>query len=131
MAVMEGTRSPKTWIGEYSFAVDGGAVSTITLRSQDGPIPNGSQVTSGVLDVTTLFTTSAGATGAIQVNAANDVVSATIVSGAPYSTTGNKTVIPVATGATAIKTTAARNPAFVIGTGAVTAGAFKLTLYYV
>lgn len=131
MAIMEGTRAPKVWIGEYSFAVDGGAVGAITLRSADGPIPIGSFVTSGVLDVTTGFTTAASGTGAISVNAANDLVSATIVSGAPFSTTGQKSIVPVATGATAIKTTAARSPAFTIATGAITAGVFKLTLYYV
>ena len=131
MAIIENTRSPKTWIGTYSFARDGGAVGAITLTSEDGPIPNGSLVTSGVLDVTTAFTTAASGTGAISVNAADDVVAATIVSGAPYSSTGRKSVIPVATGATAIKTTAARSPAFTIATGAITAGAFKLTLYYV
>jgi hypothetical protein len=130
MAIMEGTRSPKAWTGTYSFARDGGAVSTITLTSDDGPIPNGAVVTGGVLDVTTLFTTAASGTGAISVNAANDLVSATIVSGAPYSTTGQKDIVPDSTGSTAIKTTAARSPTFAIATGAITAGAFTLTLYY-
>lgn len=131
MAIMEGTRAPKAWTGEFSFAEDGGAVSTITLRSKDGPIPNGAVITGGVLDVTVAFTTAASGTGAISVNSAGDIVSATIVSGAPYSTTGQKDIVPDSTGSTAIKTTAARSPTFAIATGAITAGAFKLTLYYV
>jgi hypothetical protein len=130
MAIIEGSTDLKTWKGEYSFAVDGGAIGTITLRSNDGPLPVGSYVVGGLLDVTTLFTTGTSATGALQVEGANDIVSATIVSGAPYSTTGQKDVVPDATGSTAIELTAARSPAFVIATGTVTAGAFKLVLFY-
>ena len=130
MAVIEGTRQPKTWRGEYDFAVDGGAIGTITLRSNDGPIPNGSYVETGILDVQTLLTTGTAATGALQVEGANDLVSATVVSGAPYSTTGLKSLVPVGSGATSIKTTAGRSPAFVIATGTVTAGKFSLILLY-
>lgn len=130
MAVIEGTRLQKTWKGEYDFAVDGGAISTIALRSDDGPIPNGSYIESGVLDVLTPFTTGTAATAALTVEAANDIVSATIVSGAPYSTTGNKSIVPAGTGATAIKTTAARSPSIVIATGTVTAGKCRLVLIY-
>ena len=130
MAVIEGTKAVKTWKGEYDFAVDGGAISTITLRSDDGPIPSGSYITDGVLDILTLFTTGTAATAALTVEGANDLVSATVVSGAPYSTTGLKSIVPAGTGATAIKTTAARNPAIVIATGTVTAGKLRLTLRY-
>lgn len=130
MPIMEGTSRLKTWTGSYSFAVDGGAIGTIVLRSNDGAMPNGSVVVGGVLQVTTQFTTGDAATGALQVNAANDLVSATVVSGAPYSTTGNKDIVPDSTGSTAITLTAARNPSFVIATGSVTAGAFTLVLYY-
>ncbi len=130
MAIMEGTRALKVWQGDYSFAVDGGDTGTYTLRSNDGPIPAGSYVVAGVLDVATGFTTAASGTGALAVEGANDLVSATVVSGAPYSTTGNKSILPVATGATAIETTAARNPTFAIAVGAITAGVFKLILLY-
>jgi hypothetical protein len=116
MAIMEGTRAYKTWTGEYAFGTDGGAMTTITLRSNDGPLPSGAYVVGGVLDITAGFTTGTSATGAITVEGANDIVSATIVSDA--------------TGSTAIQLTAARNPALVIGTGTVTAGAFTLVLFY-
>jgi hypothetical protein len=105
-------------------------MTTITLRSDDGPLPNGSYVTGGLLDVTTQFTTGTSATGALTVEGANDLVSATIVSGAPFSTTGQKDIVPDATGSTALELTAARNPALVVGTGTITAGAFKLVLFY-
>lgn len=130
MAVIEGTGDIKTYVGEYDFAVDGGAVSTIVLRSKDGPIPAGSYILSGVLDVLTLFTTGTAATAALTVEAANDLVSATIVSGAPYSTTGLKSIIPVGTGATAVKTTVTRSPSIVIATGTITAGKCRLVLVY-
>jgi hypothetical protein len=130
MPIIEGTSGQKTWTGSYSFALDGGAIGTITLRSNDGEIPNGAVCTGGYLDVTTLFTTGTSATGALQLNAANDLVSATIVSGAPFSTTGVKDIIPDATGSTAIKCTASRAPKLVIGTGTVTAGACTLVLFY-
>jgi hypothetical protein len=130
MAIMEGTRAYKTWTGEYAFGTDGGAMTTITLRSNDGPLPSGAYVVGGVLDITAGFTTGTSATGAITVEGANDIVSATIVSGAPFSTTGQKDIVPDATGSTAIQLTAARNPALVIGTGTVTAGAFTLVLFY-
>lgn len=131
MPIIEGTQAHKIWRGSYSFAVDGGATGTIVLRSNDGQIPSGAVVTSGYLDVTTLFTTGTSATGALQVNAANDLQTATIVSGAPFSTTGLKDLTLDGSGSTAIKTTAARSPSFVIGTGTVTAGAFTLVLEYI
>ncbi len=131
MAIVEGTRTPKVWRGSYSFAVDGGAIGSITLRSEDGPIPTGSVITHGYLDVTTLFTTGTAATMAVTVESAGDMVAATVVSGAPYSTTGRKSIIPVATGATAVKTTASRAPSVAIATGTVTAGVMAVVLEYV
>lgn len=128
--INEGTRGLKTYNGEYDFAVDGGAISTITLRSNDGPIPSGSVIMGGYLEIDTGFTTGTAAVAGLQVEAANDIVSSTIVSGAPYSTTGRKSIIPVFTGATTVKTTAARSPAMVVATGTITAGKGRLVLFY-
>lgn len=130
MAIMEGTRGLKEWKGEYDFAVDGGAISTIVLRSNDGQIPNGSVVEGGYLEIDTLFTTGTAAVAGIQVEAANDIVASTIVSGAPYSTTGRKSIVPAFTGATTVKTTAARSPSMVVGTGTITAGKGRVVLFY-
>lgn len=127
---IEGTRALKSYKGEYDFAVDGGAISTIVLRSNDGPIPAGSVILGGYLEIDTLFTTGTAATAALTVEAANDIVSATIVSGAPYSTTGRKSIIPVFTGATTVKTTVTRAPSIVIATGTITAGKGRLVLFY-
>ena len=130
MALIEGSTYVKSWRGEYDFAVDGGAVSTITLRSNDGPIPVGSYILTGILEVTTALDSSGSATAAVQVVAANDAVTATAFGSAPWSTTGRKSIIPVATGATSLKTTGSTNPKVVIGTAALTAGKFSLHLTY-
>lgn len=134
MPVIPGTRAIKTYRGEYDFAVDGGAISTIALRASpgsQGAIPNGSVILEAFLDVTTGFTTGTAATAALTVEAANDLVSATIVSGAPYSTTGLKATVPVFTAATMIKLTADRSPSIVIATGTITAGKLALVIFYV
>jgi hypothetical protein len=131
MPIIAGTTRPKTWVGHYDFAVDGGAQSTITLRSNDGAIPAGSYVVGGVLDVITQLNSGGSATAALQVQSANDTVNAAAFDGAPWSTTGQKDIIPDNTGSTAIELTADRSPALVIGAAALTAGKFKLVLLYV
>lgn len=129
MTFIEGTPGVKEVSGEYDFAVDGGAVGTITLRG-DNRIPNGSVVLGGYIDVTTLVTSGGAATLAAQVQGAGDLVAATVVSGAPWSTTGVKSVVPVFTGASAIKLTAERSLAVVVAVAALTAGKFKVVVFY-
>jgi hypothetical protein len=126
MSVMEGTRALKTWAGDYDFAVDGGAQGTITLRSNDGPIPSGAMIEGGVLDVGSSCLSATG-TMALQVEGAGDIL-ATV--GQAGVTAGRKSTIPAFTGATTVKTTAVRSPALVIATAAFTAGAFRLILFY-
>jgi hypothetical protein len=133
MAYTELIAALKVYVGEYDFAVDGGAISTIALRAgagSQGPIPNGAVVLGGYFEVLTAFTTGTAATAALTVEAANDLQTATVVSGAPYSTTGQKSIVPAFTGATSVKTTAARSPSIVIATGTVTAGKLRLVLVY-
>lgn len=124
--VMEGTRAPKTWVGHYDFAIDGGAVSTITLRSDDGPLPEGAVITGGYLDIQTACLSATG-TMALQAEGAGDILAAAAQAAL---TAGRKDVIPDATGSTAVKTTASRSPALVIATAAFTAGKFDLVLFY-
>jgi hypothetical protein len=126
MAIGEGIKGLKIWEGFYDFAVDGGAVGTIVLRSNDGPIPNGAVITGGYVDVQTACLSATG-TIAAQAEAAADILAATAQAGL---TTGRKSIIPAGTGATAVKTTASRAPAIVIATAAFTAGKFSLVLVY-
>lgn len=129
MPVMPGLKAWKVWQGDYDFAVDGGGTGlpqTITLRSNDGPIPIGSVIEMGFVDVTTAALSATG-TIALQVESAGDMVAAV---GQAGWTLGRKSIIPAGTGATAVKTTAERNPAMVIATAAFTAGKFSVVLFY-
>lgn len=135
MPVIEGATALKSVQGEYDFAVDGGAVSTITLRAPAGSILNnevasGVVVLGGYVEVDTVLTSGGAATVAVQLEAANDTINAAAISGAPWSTTGRKSVIPAFTGAASLKTTAVRNIKIVVGTAALTAGKFRVVLYY-
>ncbi len=133
MSVVENTANLKTFIGEYDFAVDGGAISTIPLRQVGGilgAIPNGAVICLGYMTVVTPFTTGSAAQAAITVESAGDMIAAAVVSGAPYSTAGQKSVIPVGSGATSVLLTAARNPSIVITVGTITAGKARVVLFY-
>jgi hypothetical protein len=133
MAVIEGTPAFKEASGEYDFAVDGGAIGTLTLRSNSSTgntIPAGSVILGGYVEIDTAFTTGTAATMALGAEATGDLVAATVVSGAPYSTTGRKSVIPVFTGASSVKTTVARALTAVIATGTVTAGKGRVVVFY-
>lgn len=116
--------------GRYDFAVDAGAVSTIAITSGT-PIPSGSIIVGGYVDVLTQLTSGGAATIACQVNAANDILTAVAVAS---WTAGVKNVLPASTtGAlttsTAVKTTADRNISIVIAAAALTAGKFDVVLY--
>jgi hypothetical protein len=133
MPVIEGTPGLKTAVGEYDFAVDGGAVGAITLRGGGplgGNVPNGSVIIGGYIEIDTNFTTGTSATMAISVEGANDLQTATVVSGAPFSSTGRKAIVPVFTAATFIKTTASRNLTATIAVGTVTAGKGRVVVFY-
>lgn len=137
MPVIEGTPDLKPVIAEYDFAVDGGAIGTITLRSTSGynvanEVNNNSVIVGGYVEVLTAFTTGTAATMALQIEGAGDLIAATVVSGAPYSTTGKKTLAAPTNfaGASSITTTAVRNIKAVIATGTVTAGKLRVVLWY-
>ena len=114
----------------YSFAVDGGVVGTIALLGATS-IPANAVILGGFVNVTAALTSAGAATAALQVEAADDIIAATLVSGAPWSSTGRKSVIPAFTGATSLLTTAARDVSLVIGTANLTAGVFDVYLFYV
>lgn len=113
----------------YSFATDGGAVGTLTLRGD--PLPSGALVLGGYIDVTTALTSGGAATVALQLEGAGDLQAAAAITGAPWSTTGRKSIVPAFTGATSVLTTAARSVAAAIAVAALTAGAFDVYLFYV
>ena len=111
----------------YSFAVNGGAQGTIAMTGDTLPV--NAVVVGGILDVTTPVT--GGTTIAIQLQAANDIISAAADSGAPWSTTGVKAIVPVWTAATTKKVaSSAKTPSLVVTVANITAGVFNLHLMY-
>lgn len=137
MPVIEGTRGIKEARGEYDFAVDGGAVGTIVLRSAPGDsngndIPAGSVIIGGYIEVDTAVTSASGNTGTIAANSegAGDLQAAAVTSGAPWSTTGRKAITPVFTVGTSVKATARRNLAITVAVAALTAGKFRVVVTY-
>lgn len=131
MPIIEGTtQRTKEAVGEYDFAVDGGATGTITLRAGTGlfgnTVPSGSVVMGGWIEVDT---SALSATGTMQF----ELESAGDLSGALAQaalTAGRKSITPAFTGATTVKTTAARSIKVVIATAAFTAGKLRVVLFY-
>lgn len=121
-----GLRKPA--VGLYDFAVEGGATGDITLRGDS--IPSGAVIVDALLDVETVVTSAGAATLAIKAESAADINAADVVSGAPWSTTGAKRADLTATTAP-VKTTAKRNIVATVGTAALTAGKFKVVVWYV
>lgn len=127
MPIIEGARVRSLQIrANYDFAVDGGAVGTITLRGQ--AVPSGATILGGYVEVATPLTSGGAATAGLQAEAAGDLVAAAVVSGAPWSTAGRKSIVPAFTGATSLRTTAARSVQMVVAVAALTAGAFSVVL---
>lgn len=113
---------------KYDFAVDGGAVGAISLMPA-AVLPSGALILAAFLNVTTAPTSGGAATIGLDSEAAADLQTAVVISGAPWSTTGWKALTK--TFATApIKLTAARNPAITVGTAALTAGVFEVIVFY-
>lgn len=122
-------RAKMTVRGKYDFAVDGGAIATIAITA-GLPIPSGSVITGGYIDVITAFTSGGAATIACQVEAANDILTAVAVAS---WTTGRKNILPAPTtgaltASTAVKTTADRNISIVIAAATLTAGVCNVLL---
>ena len=110
----------------YTFGTDA-ATGTVALTAKSLPV--GATIVGGYLDVTTALTGTGNA--ALQVQAANDIVSATAISGAPWSTISKTAIIPVWTFATWVTlATSAKQPSVVL-TGTLTAGVFNLYLFWI
>jgi len=80
------------------FVFDAGIAAnrTVAAHGTGVKIPANAIVTGGFVNVNTAFTSASANTGtiAISVEAANDIISAAAVSGAPYSTIGRKAIVP-------------------------------------
>lgn len=122
-----GTGRRRLAVALYDFAVDGGAVSSITLRGDT--VPSGAIVTDVLVHVDTAATSGGAATVALTLESAADLNAADAISGAPWSTTGAKRGDFTATTAP-VKTTAARSVVAVVAAAALTAGKFSVYVSY-
>ncbi len=110
----------------YDFARDGGVSGTIALTPSSGSqgtnLPTNFVVTGAILEIVTAPDSSAHlATIALTSGeSAGDLKTAAVVSGAPWSTTGLKSLVAL------LKTTASRAPAMVVAVQDLTAGKFNL-----
>lgn len=135
MPTIEGTRALKTVQGEYDFAIDGGAISTIAMRAAANDplgctVPAGGVVEGGYIEIDTLLASGGAATVGVNLEAAGDVFGPITVAGAPWSTTGRKSIISAFTGATTLKTTVPRALTITVAAFVLTAGKFRVVLYY-
>jgi len=115
---------------QYDFAVHGGAVGDILSGVK---IPNGAVIVNAFATVLTAATsTNSTATIAFKANAANDIFTAAAVSGAPFSTTGQKLGIPDLATVSDYKTmTAERELTMSIAVEALLTGKINFYVMYV
>jgi hypothetical protein len=118
------------------------AVAVLEVDEEDGlaaeaypsavKLPAHAIIVGGVMDVVKAFTGETGATLAVSVAQANDIVAAAAVAGAPWSTTGLKAIVPKANTpeSTGIKLTAEKAITFTVGVEALTAGKAVIYLDY-
>lgn len=115
----------------YDFTLDGGAIGLITPR--DSPIlPAGAIILGGVIDITTALTSGGAATIALGLGAGAQVASlkaATAV--ASYALGTTLVVIPIFTGATALKVAADTKMTLTVAAFALTAGKMNVNLVYI
>lgn len=135
MPVMPGTSELKEATGEFDFAVDGGAIGTITLRSRKNlstgnDIPAGSVIVDGYVEIDTGFTSGGAATVAAGAETTADLVAATVASGSPWSAPGRYSLIETGAGALTAKTTVRRFVTLTIAVAALTAGKGRVVTFY-
>lgn len=117
---------------KYDFAVDGGAISTITPVQTD-LVPSGARVLDAFLIVDTLLTSSGAATVSIGLEGAADLRAANVFGTAPaLDTTGSKRfALVTATTTPLVVTTADRPITFTVASFALTAGVIRVVVAYV
>lgn len=123
--VFTGSGEIRTVTARYDFAVNGGGAGSIVI----GSLPLGAVILGGRMEVGTALT-GVGASVGITTEGAGDIVAVAAISGAPWSTTGKKAIIPKRNTpeSTSVTLTAARNILFVISAADLTAGVVTLFL---
>lgn len=112
----------------YSFAVDGGAVSTITPNGTVN-LPANAVIVAATVNSTTAVTSAGAATVAVGTSAGSSTTSI-LGATAKASLSANALINGVPVFATPVKLTAAGNITFTVGTAALTAGVIEAVVYY-
>ena len=107
---------------------------SVGAHASEVVIPANAIIVGGFMEVNTALTGETNATLAVSVLNANDIQTAAAVSGAPWSTTGRKAIVPKANTpeSTSIKIAAtAKAITFTIATAALLTGKVTVYLYFV
>lgn len=113
----------------YDFANSSGDVDNHVLSG--AALPNHAIVFGGLMRVLDGFTGGIGSFAGLQLEAAGDLVVATAVAGAPWSSTGRKPILPAFTATTAVETTTdTRKPTLAVSINPVLSGKMNLFLAY-
>lgn len=113
----------------YDFAVNGGAISTITPANSP-TLPLGSIILGGTIDITTTLTSGGAATIALGLGSGGQVAALKAATAVASWTAGQLTLVPVFTAATYVKVTAAAAITLTIAAATLTAGKFDANLVY-
>ena len=112
----------------YSFATDGGAISTITPNGTVA-LPANAVIVGATVNSTTAVLSAGAATVSIGTSAGSSATSI-LAATAKATLAANALVNGVPVFATPVKLTAAGNITFTIATAALTAGVIEVVVYY-
>jgi len=120
-------------VARATFDLGVAANRTVAAHGLGVTIPANALIVGGFMEVNTAITGETNATLAISVKTANDIQAAAAVSGAPWSTTGQKAIVPKANTpeSTGIKLAGAKEITATIATAALLTGKVTIYLYYV
>lgn len=122
-------------IAKFEFDAGIEANRTVAAHGTGVILPAGAIVVGGFFSVGTKFTSASTNTGtiAISVEGANDIQTAAAVSGAPYSSTGGKAIVPKINTpeSTSITLTEDREITCTVAVAALTAGKLTGVLIYI
>lgn len=119
--------------GRFSFAKDGGAISTITLTDINGRnnIPANAIILGGTIDVITALTSGGSATISLGTSAGSSATALLGATAVASWTAGQLALTPIFTAATYLKLTAVGSITATIAAAALTAGVFEVHLVYI
>ena len=112
----------------YNFAIDGGAISTITPNGTVS-LPDNAVIIAATVNSTTAVLSAGASTVSVGTSAGSSAASL-LAATAKASLSLDAVLNGVPVFATPVKLTAAGNVTFTVGTAALTAGVIEVTIYY-